>query len=50
MIEFIQNNWAEIFLVIQTIVRITPTKADDKIESKFGKLLNTIMLGSKIKK
>lgn len=45
--SFIVNNWAEILLAIQIIVRLTPTKADDKITSKWGKLLNTIMVGSK---
>jgi len=45
--SFIINNWAEILLAIQIIVRITPTKADDKITTKWIKILNTIMVGSK---
>ena len=47
MFNFFIENWAAILLVIQTVVRITPTKKDDEIESKFGKILNTIVLGSK---
>jgi hypothetical protein len=46
MMKAIIENWAEILLVVQTIIRITPTKADDKIESKWGKILNNIVLGS----
>jgi len=49
MINFIIDNWAEIFLTVQTVIRITPTKKDDQIESKWGKILNTLVLGSKTK-
>ena len=42
MINFITSNWAEIALVITGIVRLTPTKKDDEIESKIGKILHFI--------
>ena len=42
MISFIIANWAEIALAVTTIVRLTPTKKDDEIESKVGKAIHFI--------
>lgn len=47
MIELLKNHWAEIFIIVQTIARMTPTKKDDEIVSKIGKFINIVMLGSK---
>ena len=49
-IDIFKNHWAEIFIIVQTIARMTPTKADDRIVGKIGKALNAIFLKSTIKK
>ena len=49
MINFITSNWAEILLAVTAIARLTPTKKDDKIISKWGRLLNLIILKSREK-
>ena len=45
--NFLTEYWAEILLIAQTAARLTPTKRDDLIMSKIGKMLNTVFLKSR---
>jgi hypothetical protein len=56
--EWFQNlSWAEIGALVMAvyglasvIVRITPTKKDDEINSKIGKILSLLFQGTNVKK
>ena len=39
-----------VFGILQLIARITPTKRDDKIVSKIGKVLNFLFSATNVKK
>ena len=57
MIEWISENKAEViaiitstFVVLQTIVRLTPTPKDDEVVNKIWKVLSLILQGTRTKK
>lgn len=56
MFKWIADNWVDVGVTItaiygaaQAIARVTPTKKDDEIVSKVGRVLNFIFLKSRTK-
>lgn len=56
MFKWITENWVDVSVTVaaiygaaQAVARITPTKKDDEIISKVGRVLNFIFLKSRTK-